>query len=111
MLADLVALLHSLIPLTILGMTFAGPAKYCWTVTLAVLIIFLNWELDPERKCIFTRIEASLRQKPMDEFGGFLWNHLGKPRGIPFKKFDTATNALFLIVAMVALLRYKFYKC
>jgi hypothetical protein len=109
MLADAVAILHAFIPLSILGMTFAGKAQHAWTVVLAVLVIYLNWELDPERKCVLTRLEANLRDEEMDEFGGFLWNHLGKPFGIPFKKFDRAVNALFLVVAMVALFRYRHF--
>ncbi len=109
MIADVVALFHALIPLTIVGMTVAAAAERAWIVPFLVLLVFVNWELDADRKCVITRLEAHLRDEPMAEFRGFLWYHVGKHFGIAFAEFDRAVNTAFLVLAIIALLRYKHY--
>jgi len=51
-------------------------------------------------------MEASLRNETQAEFGGFMWRYVGRFTGLSKERFYFVWNLLYIVAALLGLLRY-----
>ena len=107
-LANLIMWSHAALILMIPIFALFAPSKYAWISTVIVLAFFANWEIDPERRCILTRLEAKYRGTPVKDDTDYLYQRIGK---VYFPTMDSTrfyrlVHLTYLILGFIALARY-----
>lgn len=107
-LANFMAIIHAILILLIPITALLAPSKYAWISTIIVLSFYVNWEIDPERKCFLTRLENNFRGVKESSDTDYLYQRIGKVYfpTMDQTRFYRLVHLTYLIFAFIGLSRY-----
>jgi hypothetical protein len=109
-LANIVFTFHLFIILSIFYFALFAHPRYSWIASLIVIAIFTNWNIDKDRYCILTKLEARLRcLKIVPGFTQRIVNNI-TGYNIDYKTINTSQTYIYTILLIISLYRYILYK-